>query len=218
MRFGVESGSERLRKDILDRQTPESAIYRVFNIARKFNVMPSSYNMIGIPTETQEEVLETLRLNARLSADVIKIMTFYPFHGTRLYNFCIEKDLIDFKKKEELDNYDSGTCLKFSPEHQLFLEKTQVIFPWYLNVFSSYDPFGLYQKAIADVVNMAQEEWGKFNYTEVTDYIDKKMEGQEFSFYKTHFNGSIAIKVPTFWERSSLQRQHEIAHPGNQME
>ncbi|MBI3019409.1 MAG: B12-binding domain-containing radical SAM protein [Deltaproteobacteria bacterium] len=216
MRFGVEAGSERLRKDILDRQTPEVAIHRAFDIARKFNVMPSSYNMIGIPTEAKDEVLETLKLNGRLSPDVVKIMTFYPFHGTRLYEFCVKHNLIDWEKKEKLDNYDSGTCLKFSLEHQFFLEKIQVIFPWYLNVFGGYDVLGLYQRNIDDILSMTEEEWEVFKYEEISQSLNQEMEQRNLIHYRTHFNRSIAIKVPTFWERSSLQRQHEIADPGEQ--
>ncbi len=217
MRFGVESGSERLRKDVLDRQTPEAAIERAFNIARKFNVMPSSYNMIGIPTESKEELLDTLRVNARLAPDVIKIMTFYPFHGTRLYDFCVERDLIDWRKKEELDNYDSGSCLKFPQDHHLFLKKVQTIFPWFLNFYGRLDPFGFYKKEIDKALALTEEEWESFNYDDINLRLTQKMEAENLTFYKTHFNRSIAIRVPTFWERSSLQRQHEIADPGEQM-
>ncbi|MBI2027710.1 MAG: radical SAM protein, partial [Deltaproteobacteria bacterium] len=217
MRFGVESGSERLRKHILNRQTPEEKIFQAFDIARKYNVMPSSYNMIGIPEETEEDLMATLSLNARLSPDVVKMMTFYPFHGTRLYEYCEKKNLIDWDVKEKLDNYDSGTCLKFSKDYQLLLKKVQVIFPWYLNTFGGYDPLRLYQKNINDVLKMNEKEFLVFNYDSINDELTKKMEAIGATFFKTNFNRSIAIKVPTFWERSSLQRQHEIADPGEQM-
>ncbi|MBI4041571.1 MAG: B12-binding domain-containing radical SAM protein [Deltaproteobacteria bacterium] len=217
MRFGVESGSERLRKDILDRQTPEASIHRAFNIARKFKVMPSSYNMIGIPTETQDEVLETLKLNGRLSPDVVKIMTFYPFHGTRLYDFCVKHNLIDWVKKEKLDNYDSGTCLTFSKEHQFFLEKVQTIFPWYLNLFGELDVLEIYQPKVEEALRMTEEEWKSFDYEGTSKTLNQAMEEKNLTHYRTHFNRSIAVKFPTFWERSSLQRQHEIADPGEQM-
>lgn len=218
MRFGVESGSERLRKEVLDRQTPETSIQRAFDIARKFNVMPSSYNMIGIPDETKEEMLDTLRLNARLSPDVIKIMTFYPFHGTRLFHYCVNKNLIDWETREKLDNYDSGTCLKFPEDYQFLLKKVQVVFPWFLNVYSGFDPFGFYQKHVDGVLKMNEKEWRDFDYETVNANLTRRMESSGATFYKTHFNRSIAIKVPSFWQRSSLQRQHEIADPGEQME
>ena len=130
----------------------------------------------------------------------------------------MNKELIDWDLKEKLDNYDSGTCLKFPPHHQFLLKKLQVIFPWYLNVYGKSDTLGIYQKNIDDVLKMNEKEWDTFNYDTVNDDLTRKMEARGATFYKTHFNRSIAIKVPTFWGRSSLQRQHEIADPGEQMD
>ena len=97
------------------------------------------------------------------------------------------------------------------------LKKVQTIFPWYLNVFAKYDHLSLYKKNISDVMKMSEEEWSFFNYEGINDILTQKMEAIGATFFKTHFNRSIAIKVPTFWKRSSLQRQHEIADPGEQM-
>jgi hypothetical protein len=174
--------------------------------------------MIGIPTEGREEVLDTLRLNAHLAPDVVKVMTFFPFNGTPLYNYCVAHDLIDYEKKGQLDNYESGTCLKFEPEHQLFLKKIQTVFPLYLNVYSDMDPQGLCGRQIDDVMRMDEAEWNEFDCEAASAEIAAKMSETGQSFYHSHFNNSIAIKTPDFWDRSELQRQHEIADPGEQME
>ena len=119
----------------MKRQITNESVIGAFKKTAELGLMSSSFNMIGLPTETKEEVFETLRLNATIQPDTIKLMTFYPFKNTPIYDMCEKLDLIDYDKKRELDDYDSFSCLKFSKEHQLFLKKIQAVFNWYINVF-----------------------------------------------------------------------------------
>src|SRR3989339_696409 len=77
---------------------PETVI-SAFKQTNEIGMMSSSFNMVGLSTETKEEVFDTLRLNAAILPDSIKLMTFYPFKNTPIYNMCEKLDLIDYGKK-----------------------------------------------------------------------------------------------------------------------
>ena len=55
--------------------------------------------MIGFPTETREEVFETINLIRENKPDVSVMSVFYPFKGVPLRQFCIERGYIDGTEK-----------------------------------------------------------------------------------------------------------------------
>ncbi|NQU95490.1 MAG: B12-binding domain-containing radical SAM protein [Candidatus Omnitrophica bacterium] len=197
IRFGVESGSERVKNDIMKRPIRNRSIISAFNITKKLGLMTSSFNMIGLPTETKEEILETLKLNAAIGPDSMKVMTFYPFKNTPLYDVCREMDLIDEEKKMELDNYDTFTCLRFPAEHQLFLRKVQSVFNWYINAFLENEASGEYSKMIRDVEKMTESRWDKFDHLSCDKELSEKMRRKNAPHYSKFVNRSLAVKYPS---------------------
>jgi len=67
--FGIESGSERIRRDLLRRKYPNDQIVSAANLLKKHNIKFRTYNIIGFPTETREEMLATLHLNLAIKPD-----------------------------------------------------------------------------------------------------------------------------------------------------
>lgn len=197
VRFGIESGSERVKKEILRRPIPNTSVVRAFEINKKLDMMTSSFNMIGLPTETREEVLETLRLNASILPDTIKVMTFYPFKNTPLYDLCEEMDLIDYEKKSGLDNYDTFTCLKFPQEHQLFLRNIQTAFNWYINLFLGHETSSEYAKLTDQIERMDEDEWNRFNFYSADEEASLKMRNKGLVHYSKFMNRSLAVKFPS---------------------
>ena len=193
IRFGIESGSERIKRDIMKRHITNESVEKTFNIARKLGIMTSSYNMIGLPTETKKEVFKTLRLNAAILPDTVKIMTFYPFKNTPIYGLCIRLALINHDKKEKLDNYDTFTCLNFSSEHQLFLKKIQIAFSWYLNAFLENEASVRYHKLITRIEAMNEDEWCGFDFDAEDRHISNKLKAQNVLHY-TKFTRSLAVR------------------------
>lgn len=82
--YGIEAGTERvlrvLRKGIsLDRAV------RVVRETRRAGISTLAYFMIGNPTETREEAMETIKFAKSLDADYVHITILTPFPGTPLY-------------------------------------------------------------------------------------------------------------------------------------
>ncbi|MDD5269578.1 MAG: radical SAM protein [Candidatus Omnitrophica bacterium] len=197
VRFGIESGSERVKKEVMKRPVPNRSVLEAFRINKELDMMTSSFNMIGLPTETKEEVLETLKLNAQIMPDTVKVMTFYPFKNTPIYGFCEGLGLIDTQAKEELDNYDSFTCLKFPEEYRLFLRKVQVCFNWYLNSMIGNEASGAYRELVEKVEGMSGAEWDGYDFCAEDSRISGMMKADKLAHYTKYMNRSLAVKWPS---------------------
>jgi len=83
--IGLESGSERLRGEVLKRPSMTNGmILEAGRLLRKYNIRLATYNMIGLPTETLEEAFETIQLNAKLRPTKINEFIFQPYPHTDL--------------------------------------------------------------------------------------------------------------------------------------
>ncbi len=96
--FGIESGSEDLRRNILKRNMTNNQIMETTEMARKLGFQVKTLNMVGLPEETYRKHLETVKLNLEIKPDVVSIFVFYPYPGTELYYYCIEKGYFDPNK------------------------------------------------------------------------------------------------------------------------
>lgn len=84
--IGIESGSPRIRKDILLRTMTDDTIIQAFNIVKSFGLRTWSFNMVGMPTETPEDFMATINLNELVQTDYVRISIFTPYPGTPIYN------------------------------------------------------------------------------------------------------------------------------------
>lgn len=91
LHMGIESGSERLRKNVLRRNMTNAQIVRAFRAAKKRGMKVNSFNMVGLPYETGEDVWKTIRLNRECEPDYLHVSIFQPYPGTELHTLCKEK-------------------------------------------------------------------------------------------------------------------------------
>jgi radical SAM superfamily enzyme YgiQ (UPF0313 family) len=98
--IGFESGSDRvlrfIRKGTTAEQNREAA-----RICRKYGISIWANYMMGLPTETKEEVMATVRLMKDIDPDYYSPAFFTPHPGTDLYDYAIEHNL------SRITNYDS---------------------------------------------------------------------------------------------------------------
>ena len=96
---GVESGSQRILRDICNRHMTLSQIRNAFEVIKKYNLRTNAYTMIGFPTESREEVFQTIHLIREIKPDISVMSVFYPFRGVPLRKFCYEKGYISGTEK-----------------------------------------------------------------------------------------------------------------------
>ncbi len=91
IRFGIESGNEHIRRKVLERHIGDKGIIDAFACCDEAGIQTLSYNMIGLPYETRGQMLDTVRLNARVRPAVAHVSVFYPYPGTKAYDVCRDR-------------------------------------------------------------------------------------------------------------------------------
>ncbi|HTY45035.1 MAG TPA: radical SAM protein [Patescibacteria group bacterium] len=90
--IGIESGSERIR-NLLNKPIDVSALLKMNRQFGAYSFFPLYFFMIGFPTETKEEMKETVSLFSRLVEEnprASKSVNIYtPFPGTELFNLAV---------------------------------------------------------------------------------------------------------------------------------
>jgi radical SAM superfamily enzyme YgiQ (UPF0313 family) len=89
--YGVESGSARIRQDVLNRPVANQRFIDVFNWTKQAHIMVTANYMLGIPGETPGDIEQTLTLHDELEPDDFGYFVFYPYPGTRLFDLCRQK-------------------------------------------------------------------------------------------------------------------------------
>lgn len=86
--IGLESGDERIRRDVMKRNMTNRQIERVFDWAKKLGLITRDFNIVGVPGETWRTVKKTVALNRKILPDQIQVSIFYPYPGTELHELC----------------------------------------------------------------------------------------------------------------------------------
>ena len=81
---GIESGNTTIRKKALNRNMSNEQIEMAIHLLQKSGIRVSTFNMIGLPGETRENVFETIRLNKRLGVSACNVYIIYPYPGTEM--------------------------------------------------------------------------------------------------------------------------------------
>ncbi|MGC2064317.1 MAG: radical SAM protein [Thermodesulfovibrionales bacterium] len=111
--IGVECGDEEFSKNVLNRNISNQDIEVCVNLLKRYKIFVTTYNMIGYPVAYDDTLtLKTVAFIDKIKPDFAQISIFYPFPGTRLYDKCIEEDLIDFEKAKSLRRYYGSSVLK----------------------------------------------------------------------------------------------------------
>lgn len=91
--IGLESGSQRIL-DLLNKGTTVEQNYRAADICRKYGLKIFGSHMFGLPTETHEEVLATVKMIKDIAPEHPSPFWFNPIRGTKIYQYCQDNNLI----------------------------------------------------------------------------------------------------------------------------
>jgi len=94
VRIGLESGNERIRKEVLNRNLSQEVMLRAFLTCKEEGMKVRSFQMVGLPQETPRAVMETIKLNALVGSDEIQTSIFQPYPCTELFEVCREEGLM----------------------------------------------------------------------------------------------------------------------------
>lgn len=86
--YGVESGSERLRREVMKRFMSNERMVETFQATRAAGILATANYMMGLPGETRADLRATMELHRRLAPVDFGYFVFYPFPGTQLFEVC----------------------------------------------------------------------------------------------------------------------------------
>lgn len=113
--YGVESGSERIRENILNKQLKVDDLKHAFNLTTSYGILPRAYFIYGSPGETEETIRESLELMDEIKplSAVFYILDIFP--GTALYldylKRCGNKEDLWLQKIEDVMYFETDDSL-----------------------------------------------------------------------------------------------------------
>ncbi len=116
--FAIESASERIRRELLNRQMTNEQILQGIEMLRKYNLPFRTQQMLGLPETTFQDDLDLLRLNCQIKPIIAWTSIFSPIRGTPLGEYCVKKGYYDGKNDDIADTLFSHSVLNFSPERK----------------------------------------------------------------------------------------------------
>jgi len=90
--IGFESGNDRVLR-FLRKGTTREMNLQAARICKKYGVKIWANYMLGIPTETKEEVLDTISMLKEIDPDYYSPAFYTPHPGSDLYDYCLEHGL-----------------------------------------------------------------------------------------------------------------------------
>ncbi len=161
VKFGVESGSQRVRRQILQRRMKNESIVKAIETAHQYGLHTSVFLMIGLPAETHDDVMATIHLMAKAKPGRYRWSFFFPFPGTKAHELSAQGNYIDFEKMARMENFTDDTCLNFGQAHNLFLKKVGRVMPWFVNAYSDLPVANFYRTKVEEILALDAGAWKK---------------------------------------------------------
>ncbi|MGB0805232.1 MAG: B12-binding domain-containing radical SAM protein [Salibacteraceae bacterium] len=134
--FGIESGNEDLRNQVLKKQLTDQQIIEAADLLHQAGIKFRTYNILGLPDETLEDAFSTLELNIKIKADYPWCSLFSPFPGTELTDYAFAKGYLsptfDYEKLTKSFFTESKLDIPNIREMQNLQKffQTAVLWPW----------------------------------------------------------------------------------------
>ncbi len=195
VKFGIESGSRRIRDEVMRRRMTNDQIKEAIATVHKYGMHSSTFIMIGLPYETREDVMATIRLLAEAQPGRFRWTYFYPFPGTEAHRMSVEGGFVDEDKLGSLMNFTDDFCLDFGKEQNLFLQKVGRIMPWFVNAHAGFEASDIYNKKISEILELSAEEWAQRSPSlhEEDEALSAQLQQEEKRHYAIKFNPFMGV-------------------------
>ncbi len=134
--IGLQSGSEKIRREVLRRFESNIDIIKAVRLARKYNIKFFFYNMLGIPGETIDDYKQTVAMNRICQPDGLITFIFYPYPGTDLFALCQEWGLPVDHLEHEMER--EKATLDLPGYSKNYIQRNYIWFNY--NIYKGYKP------------------------------------------------------------------------------
>jgi len=128
LRMGLEAASPKVRKILHREKAGSREVFDAVKSLRKWGIKVMVQNILGLPTATIEDDLDTLEANIRCQPTYAWCSIFNPYPGTELGDLCKKKGWYKGDYSDLGDSFFDTSPLEFEPEHVEQLECLQRVF------------------------------------------------------------------------------------------
>jgi rfaE bifunctional protein nucleotidyltransferase chain/domain len=168
LKLGIESGSPRVRRDVLKRHMTQRDILETSASAEEWGLHTSGFVMVGLPGESHEERWETVETLAEARLGRFRTSFFYPFPGTEGYEMAVAGGYVPADLERSMSTFTDGSILDFGPEENLYVDKLGTVMPWLVNAalgrYHDAPAAAHYRPWAEQVLAMDREEWTSFKW------------------------------------------------------
>ena len=149
--FSIEQGNEEFRTKLLKRMMTNEEIFEGSRLLRKYDIRFQVGNILGLPGESFDLALETLKINQQIKGTNSIASIFQPYPGTDLYHLAREEGyLADDFKPENLTGHGSwgrkhkkvGSVIKLENKNKFINLRSffnfLVLHPWALPIVKPF--------------------------------------------------------------------------------
>ncbi|NLT24290.1 MAG: B12-binding domain-containing radical SAM protein [Syntrophorhabdus sp.] len=204
VKFGLESGSDRIRRKVLSRYMTNKHIEDAFAVAHRHGLHTSAFVMLGLPHETIGDIKETVDLLASIKPGRFRWSLFFPFVGTKAYNIALSSGQVDLKEMERLDNFTDETCMRLGPDVDLYCDKVKSLLCAFVNARSGLEHTEGFRRLVEEVENMDERAWREKKES-ILDRVEKLNEEMEKSgglHYTVRYNPFMGVRSD--WKDDSI--------------
>mgnify|MGYP001162601602 CR=1 FL=1 len=168
--FGIECGNEEFRQKILRRKISNAELIERFKVIAETGVVFSLNVIIGMPGETRDLVMDTVRLIRSIDGyDALTVSIFSPYHGTVLRDVAVANGWLDDR---EISNHTTASSILTMPRPYLNSDEIDGLvatFPLYC-----YFP---------------EDEWDRIRLAETPDDVGLRVREEYSKIYRESFLG-----------------------------
>ena len=148
--WSIESGNEFLRNKLLKRQMSNEQILETASLLNKYKIPHRIGNIIGLPGEKYENMLETLELNILANPMLGLANIFVPFPGLELTDYAKKNNYLSDESVNNLPkNYFTRSSLDITTGENNRIQKLMCLFPIltkYPGLFHNTDVYNILLK------------------------------------------------------------------------
>jgi radical SAM superfamily enzyme YgiQ (UPF0313 family) len=116
--FGVESGDDRLRNNVLKRHMSDEVLLQAGRLLRAVNIRLYTQNILALPGETFLQALSTLKLNQSLKPAYAWASIFAPYPSIELTEYANTNGYFEGDSDGVNPSFHSHSAMKFSSRRE----------------------------------------------------------------------------------------------------
>ncbi|MDD5282181.1 MAG: radical SAM protein [Candidatus Omnitrophica bacterium] len=94
VKYGIESGSERVRNELMRKHITTYQIEKVLKESRQAGLATVAYFILGMPGETEDEIRQTIKFSRSKDIDYVEFRLAMLFPGSGMFNEAVQANKI----------------------------------------------------------------------------------------------------------------------------